>query len=40
MFFDCLVEIGILPDDNADELIPIFLPYEVDKDNPRVELSI
>lgn len=37
---DMMVEAGYLPDDNADYLIPSFSPYEVDKGNPRVILSI
>lgn len=35
---DCLVSTGCLEDDNANELLPIFEPYEVDKTNPRLEL--
>lgn len=35
---DCLVKAGCLIDDNADELLPVFEPYEVDKKNPRLEL--
>ena len=37
---DLMVKCGWLPDDNADILLPVFLPYEVDKNNPRVEISI
>lgn len=29
-----------IEDDNADEILPVFWEYEVDKDNPRVEISI
>ena len=36
---DLMVKCGWLPDDNADVLLPVFLPYEVDKNNPRVEIS-
>lgn len=38
--FDCMVGVGILPDDSADYVIPSFLPYEVDSKNPRVEITI
>lgn len=37
---DMMVKCGWLEDDNADELIPIFEPYEVDKNNPRVEIYL
>jgi len=37
---DLMVKCGWIEDDNADELIPCFEPYEVDKDNPRVEISV
>ncbi len=37
---DEMVRAGWLVDDNADEFIPVFEPYEVDKDKPRVEISI
>lgn len=37
---DLMVKCGWLEDDNADELIPVFEPYEVDKNNPRVEISV
>ena len=37
---DLMVKCGWLPDDNADEIIPVFEPYEVDKNNPRVEIFI
>lgn len=39
-FQDCMVKSGWIPDDNANEMIPVFLPYEVDKKNPRVEVSV
>lgn len=38
--FDCMTAVGMLPDDCADYVIPQFLPYEVDKTNPRVEITI
>ena len=37
---DCMVKVGILPDDDANHVIPAFEPYGVDKENPRVEISI
>ena len=37
---DLMVKCGWLVDDNADEIIPVFEPYEVDKNNPRVEIFI
>lgn len=37
---DLMVKCGWLSDDNADEMIPFFEPYEVDKNNPRVEISV
>jgi Holliday junction resolvase RusA-like endonuclease len=37
---DLMVKAEYLPDDNANYLIPSFTPYEVDKHNPRVILSI
>ena len=37
---DLMVKCGWLEDDNAEELIPVFEPYEVDKNNPRVEISV
>lgn len=37
---DLMVKCGWLLDDNADEIIPYFEQYEVDKINPRVEIKI
>lgn len=37
---DSLVKSGLLEDDNADILIPVFEPYEVDKNNPRTLIWI
>ena len=37
---DCMVKVGWLEDDSADHIIPVFQPYKVDKDNPRVEIDI
>jgi hypothetical protein len=36
---DMLTSSGCIKDDNSDELIPVFLGYEVDKMNPGVYLS-
>ena len=37
---DCLVKEGLLPDDSAKYLIPVFEQYRVDGANPRTELTI
>jgi len=37
---DCMVKCGWLPDDNADELLPVFEGYEVDPKNPRTEIYL
>ena len=37
---DLFVKYGILEDDNADEVIPVFEPYEYDKANPGVYITI
>lgn len=37
---DCMVKVGLLEDDNANELLPIFEPYGVDALKPRVELEV
>ena len=37
---DMMVKCGWMPDDNADEFLPVFLGYEVDKNNPRVEIFV
>lgn len=37
---DLMVKCGWILDDNANEIIPYFEPYEVDKINPRVEIKI
>lgn len=37
---DCMVAVGYLPDDDANHLIPIFVEYKVDKNNPRVEMEV
>lgn len=38
--FDCMQMAEWLPDDDADHLIPVFDGYSVNKDNPRVEISV
>lgn len=37
---DLMVKCGWLPDDNANEILPVFEPYEVDKNNPRVDIYL
>jgi Holliday junction resolvase RusA-like endonuclease len=37
---DFMVEAGWMEDDNADELIPRFLPYRYDKEKPGVYISV
>lgn len=37
---DLMVKCNWLVDDNADELIPVFFPYKVDKNNPRTEIFL
>lgn len=37
---DAMTKSGLIEDDNADILIPVFEPYEVDKNNPRTILWI
>jgi hypothetical protein len=37
---DIFVDIGILDDDNADEVIPVFEPYEYSKSEPGVIIKI
>lgn len=38
--FDCMTRYGYWPDDNANYVVPVFLGYSVDKNRPRVELSV
>jgi Holliday junction resolvase RusA-like endonuclease len=35
---DLMVKHGWIPDDNYNEVLPIFLPVEIDKKNPRLEI--
>jgi len=37
---DLFVKHDILIDDNADEVLPVFEPYEYDKENPGVIITI
>lgn len=37
---DLMTKYGFIPDDNSDEMIPVFEPYEYDKENPGVYISI
>lgn len=37
---DCMVKAGLLEDDNANELLPVFEQYSVDAERPRVEMEI
>lgn len=37
---DAMVKANYLPDDDSKHLIPFFMPYEIDKVYPRVEIKI
>lgn len=37
---DCMVKAAYLPDDDMDHVIPVFEPYSIDKDNPRIEFWV
>lgn len=37
---DAMVAVEMLPDDNANEIIPYFEPHDVDKKNPRVIINL
>lgn len=37
---DLMVENGWLPDDSADYIVPVFIPYHVDKQNPGVKIKL
>ena len=37
---DLMVKCGWIKDDNMDEFLPVFEPYEVDKNNPRTEIFL
>ena len=38
--FDCMVKGGLLPDDSADQLLPVYEPYRIDQAAPRVEMRL
>jgi len=37
---DCMVKCGLIEDDNANEILPVFEEYSVDPLKPRVEMEI
>lgn len=37
---DLMTEYGFIEDDNADCIIPVFEPYEYDKENPGVYITL
>jgi hypothetical protein len=37
---DLMVKYEWIPDDNYNEVIPFFLPIEIDKTNPRLEIWV
>lgn len=37
---DEMVKYGWIPDDNADEILPVFEKYSYDKDNPGVIIKL
>lgn len=37
---DAMVKVGYFPDDDANHLMPSFVPYVVDKDNPGCDFWI
>lgn len=37
---DLMVKAKYLPDDDADHLIPVFQPYEIDRQNPRTLITV
>lgn len=37
---DLMVKYGWIDDDNCTEIIPVFLGYEVDKNNPGVRIEV
>ena len=37
---DLMVQHGWIDDDNCEELIPVFLGYEIDKNNPGVRIEV
>lgn len=39
-FCDAMTKEGYWPDDDCYHMIPVFVPHEVDPDNPRCEVEI
>jgi Holliday junction resolvase RusA-like endonuclease len=37
---DCMVKMGFMPDDNAKYVLPSFSQYQIDRKNPRVEITV
>ena len=37
---DLMVKCGWLPDDNVNEYVPVFYGWDVDKNNPRIEIFL
>ena len=37
---DAMVAEGLLPDDDADTLIPVDVPYGIDREHPRTDIRI
>lgn len=37
---DAMVRADLIPDDDAKHIIPVFVPYEKDENNPRTEVTI
>ena len=37
---DVLVDVGIVRDDSINDLVPVFLPARIDRENPRCEITI
>ena len=37
---DLMVKYKWIPDDNADEIIPVFKPYQYDKEKPGVFINV
>lgn len=35
---DSMTQVGLIPDDDFNHIIPVFYPHEKDKDDPRVEI--
>jgi hypothetical protein len=37
---DAMVKATYIPDDDADHVIPVFVPYQLDKENPGCDILI